>query len=680
MNIFTSLDSLKRTALRKIVDNLGNKISSEHIYNFLNQYINYGNSAVSSLPSLVKPDLRNLYAADFSAKTMLAYLELYAQYVISSSMMETANELNSISLSKYFSILFKYKEASSLIEEKRSLRDNRYVRHINFSAPKSILPTTQDNKLFSISNTLQLSYQDVLSLPIMSKKIVYPDDIMVYINDNALGTLNYTSDNKNVSASILRKIGQHIGNIKEVKPTNIVSNALTAMSFGGVIGGYVSDVIYFNIVSIANEADGIYLVYKTSTNGQEWSYQSDVQIYSENTNYDIYVLNSIKSGATFNIVDSAALSGGETWALVLEYNSLPAPQCNMKLIFNSVIPLSNITFNDISEYDLEFSTMASVKREETGASENVSMSQNSIENIVMPNGICYSVDITGSQARHKLASDSNGNLRLKYDYDIADITANSNIFYKVGCIIFDKLQVDNITSISLSAEETILPPRQSEAISRANTSYSIITETKFGISEIPIIPTDYYTKNPSYINSGKHFVLEPIIFDDKIVRDMTSMKYNMKFRFLEDVGTILYRFNSYHAFPTGDAKFYITSQQASGNKINSNNILAVSTSGDIRSHYVYKGNVHVGNTLSINSTSITGTTTNWTITNNQTAYMFYKDYDGQIKLAIKLITSLENEKSVLTQFSGNIYGKVSMLSADESYISPYVTKYTLSCI
>ena len=172
------------------------------------------------------------------------------------------DKLTKISLSKYLYILFKYKEATSLIEEKSVLKDYKYVRHINFSSPKHILASSVTNSIYNISNTLQLSYKNMLSLPIMDNKIIYPDDIIVYINDKTISELTYKSDNKNISASIYRKFGSHIGSIRESKC--VTSSAITGVSFDGLVGSFISNVIYFKIISVASSGIG----YETSIDGQ----------------------------------------------------------------------------------------------------------------------------------------------------------------------------------------------------------------------------------------------------------------------------------------------------------------------------------------------------------------------------------------------------------------------------
>lgn len=680
MSIQTSLDSLKRLALKNVLDNLSTaEIKSEHIMTNLLSYVKYGSQSLFSLSTLVAPDIRNIYASDFSAKILMAYLELYTHYIIAAANTETVSKLSTISLSKYAYILFKYKEASSLIEEKKALKEYKYVRHINFSAPKYILSGTATGNIFNLSNTLQLSYKNMLSLPIMNNKEVYPDDTVVYINDKTIANLKYTSNNKNISASILRKYGSHIGSIKEVKC--LTSTAISGSAqFNGIVSGFMATNIYFMVDSVIVENNKIAsLIYKTSINGQDWTFQSGALAIDVGVEYDIYILNSIRSGTTFKIPNTTDIANGTIWALVLDYDHLSYPVCDMKLIFNLLNPISYITYNDISEFDLDISGNSFIKREETGLSESASVYQNSIENIVPVNGNVYSVDISSSQSRHKLTSGPNGELLLKYDYDIADITGNSNVYYKAGSIIFDKLAVENISTVCLTVNDHKMPLVSGEEISRTNILYTLVTETKYGISEIPILPGDYYKNNPGLIVGTKYFSLEPVIFNDKVVKSMDVMRYTLKHNFLNDIGTYLYKFNNYGRYTINDSKFDIISIAASGNMINAYKDIAINTTGDIGAHYVYKSNIFMGNMLTINSVSISGAH-NWTITNNKTAYMFYIDSDGLLKIALKLVSSLDTDATALTQFSGNIYGKVTMLSSDESYISPYVVSYTLSCI
>lgn len=684
MSIKTSLDSLKRLALQQIMENIGSGINSEHMRNYLSNYIKYGDTSITSLTKIVTPDISNVFASDLSAKVMLAYLELYTHYVISSANSETMEKLNSVSMSKYLYILFKYKEATSIIEEKKILKDYKYVRHINFSAPRYILAAALINSVYNLSNTLQLSYKNMLSLPIMDNKIVYPSDIMVYINDNAVSNLTYTSDNKNVSAAIYRKFGSHIGSVKGSRCINGTSEHNPAILFNGVIGGYISNVIYFKIISINIESNSIKsFVYSTSTNGQDWEYQSDANVIEQGEKYSLYVLSGINTGITFSVQLPNILTDDLIWSLELDYDRLDSPSCSSKFIFNELMPISYLTYNDISEFDLSIIGNAKIKREETGESVGYDVYQNSIENIVPINGLAYSIDITSNQSKSKLASDKYGNLQLRYDFDIADICANSNVYYKTGSILFEKLQVENISTVSLDSEEHIAPKYDQEDMSRTNIFYSIITETDYGISEIPIINSNFYNDNSSFIINGNYMVLEPIVFNDKIVRSFDNIKYNLKNRFGTYFESKLYKFNAYDKYPYGNTKFSLFSITSSGSIVNSNKLININTSEDIGSYYMYLGNIFVGNMLSVNSINLTDGH-NWTIMGNKVAYMYYIDSDEKgvkkIRTAIKSIGSLGSGTNLLSQFTGNIYGKVTMLSADESYISPYITKYTLSCI
>lgn len=686
MNIQSSLDSLKRLALKQIVENLGYNINSAHILGFLDQYIKYGSQTLFSLPTIVQPDTRNVYASDFSAKLLLGYLELYTHYIISSSNANITQKLSDISVSKYLYILFKYKEASALIEEKRAFKTYQYVRHINFTAPKSIYSSSATSNVFNMSNTLQLAYQHMLSLPLRRTKIVYPDDIMVYINDSTISEFNHSSDNKNISSQIYRKYGSLIGSVKEVTSDATSSVNADAITFTGVLNGFLSQILYFKVTSVTVDLDNISaLVYETSIDGQEWTYQSQASALTTGTAYTVIALDNVDTGITFTVTSPNDILTNAVWTLLLDYDHLGNPICNTKLIFNTLNPLSYLSYNDISEFDMDINSDALIKRDETSVETVTStIYQNSIENIIPINGIAYSIDISSTQAKYKLSTTSTNGLSLRYDYDMADINAYSNSYYNTGTIIFDPLAVENISTVSLDSTEYLSPLLDGENMSRTHTLYSIVTETLYGISEIPILPSDYFIKNPTYIKSGKHYIAEPIIFDDKIIKNSDVMKYSLKFKFINSVSSdsILYKFNTYEEFTFSHVDKFIISNPVSnsGNIISEPDEMQIDTSSDIGAYYVYKGDVNIGSMTDINSLSISGAN-NWIITSNKTAYMFYKDYDGSIRLAIKLVDTLTDTSSAfLTQFSGNIYGKVSMLSAAESYISPYIIKYTLSCI
>jgi hypothetical protein len=56
--------------------------------------------------------------------------------------------------------------------------------------------------------------------------------------------------------------------------------------------------------------------------------------------------------------------------------------------------------------------------------------------------------------------------------------------------------------------------------------------------------------------------------------------------------------------------------------------------------------------------------------------MYFIDNDGKIKTAIK---SIDSDNSLIP-FTGSIYGKIIMYSADEDYVSPYLNDVTFGAI
>lgn len=708
MSIQTSMDSLKRVALKQVIENLGDNIKSIHIYDKLVEYIRYGSNGIFALTSLYSPNTKIAFESDFNAKLTLAYLELFTQYIINSSNSETINKLSSISYSKYLYVIFRHKEMYATFNEKSKLKEYKYVRHVDFSAPKNIFWSKSLSNLFGLSGTLQLSYNNTLSLPILSSKKIYPNDIISYINDHTVALFEHDSDNKNIFSTIYRKYGNFIGSLKSaeyVLDTNIENK--DAIKFSGLTNGYLADSIYFRIDT--SSYDGVInnIVYSTSIDGYTWEYQSSTLTIDPNVEYSIYILNNLDTKLKFRLdaVDVSQITDGMTWLIHLRYTKLPSPTCSIKLIFNMLIPISYVIFNDISEYPLDIGDNIVYKLDETSESNIIdSIFDGFITNIIPINSRSYSIDIPFIQNRYKVSSVEDYTA-LKYNYDLADITGISNVYYPIGSIMFDPLDVENISTIELDTFSTHVSNITSESISRLSNIFSIITETKHGISEIPIIDkstlkiTGQWQTGKQYyfgdiviyediqyqcvsdhistgvtINTDKfkpgYYMLEPIVIDNRtLLPDTTYIDYKTKFKFLKNNTPTLYKFNPYIEYIGENSNPYTYTRDT--------NTLSINIGDNVGAKYIFMSDIYIGTMADLNSDTI-DENSKWNITSNNTVYMFYFDYDNNVKLAIK--TKSISGDNALSPFTGKIYGKVTMFSAAESYISQYISHYTLSCI
>ena len=82
MKTQNTIDIFRRVALHQILKTTNISINSEHIYNSLNKYIQYGNQSLVSLSDMYTPSTKNIYLSNVMAKYLLAFLEMYTQYII----------------------------------------------------------------------------------------------------------------------------------------------------------------------------------------------------------------------------------------------------------------------------------------------------------------------------------------------------------------------------------------------------------------------------------------------------------------------------------------------------------------------------------------------------------------------------------------------------------------------
>jgi hypothetical protein len=682
MGIQSSIDGLKRVALKQVIENIGSNIKSQHIINKLNDYIRYGSSTAFTLPSMFTPPNHTLYLSDISAKVLLSYLELYTQYIINASNSDTIVKLSDISNSKYQYVIFKYKELASVIVEKRKKKEYRYTQHIDFSAPSKIFGEAFTNSIFGLSNTLQLSYDNVLSLPILKSKYVYPNTLYSFISDNTISDFTYNSDNKNISSSIFRKYGNHIGSVKDINYITLTSpSASGSITFEGKLNGFISNTCYFKVLSYSlDSSNNIYsLTYQSSINAKDWDYSETIYTVNENTKYRIKVLGSVDTGIDFTILNKSLLSENIIWELVLDYIKLDYPQCNIKMVFNTLSPLSYIKYNDISEFSLTVSDNCYIKKEEMSASiDNIDVLSNSIQGIIPTNSQIYSIDIAFSQDKHKISSDSDGNMQLKFNYDIADITGYSNNYYKTGSIIFSPMQVEDISTICVESECVIPNKNIGEDVSRSNILYSILVENSYGIVEIPALRSKCFIDDTTLTsvevsggsNITRYYALEPLLLNQTTINNNIET-YNLKFRFgATGTNSKFFLLNPYLSIDLNSPSLLTLEKTSTYTRA------LIDVTNHINRYYILKDVIDIGSMYNTNDTKLTLSNQKyWTTTINKCAYMFYFDNDGLVKVAIK-----QTDGDILIPFTGKLYGKVSMLSADDNYISPYITTYTLSAI
>lgn len=679
MDIQNAFDIFRRIALQQIINTTNVNINSAHIFNKIQNYVQYGNLQINSLVDLYEPSYSKVSLSDLTAKYMLAYLEMYSQYIINAGNSETILTLKEVSRSKYLYIINKYLELNSTIKEKEYSKQYKYLTHINFSVLSKVL-TDVSSSVFN-AELPQLSYNDLLSLPLLTSELIYPEYTTAFIEDNVLSNVDYIQDNKNVLATINRTTSLFIGNISSVQYSSISINNISGITFDGTINGYLSDNIYFKIESFSITNDILEnLIFTTSIDGKTWDYVGYINLVDVNTEYDIYILEDIKTGIKFKL-NNYDISNGQVWVINLNYIRLSDSKCKIKSIFNITKPLSFITFNDISEFPLEIDNDIQLNLSEIdNTSYYTKFHKNGIKNIIPVNNSIYSCAINTKQPRHSINSYLNDSMCLRYNFNISDITGYSNQYYKVGVFTFEKMKVENISTLFVDSVYSLAPVPEYNEISKTSILYSVIIENDYGTHEIQLIHSKHNIDNPSMVidESSLCFIVEPVILNSKSNISENELVYDMRFIYSNSLLSLssLFIINPYNKINLSDAG---SSAFALLNTANSTkHTLWINTSGYINSYYMLRHAVNLYKTKNTTDpiNEMNGTQAIWNRTNNRCAYMYYLDNDGNIKTALKSIDDNQN----LVPFTGNIYGKIIMYSADESYISPYLVDLTFGAI
>jgi hypothetical protein len=680
MSVQSSFDIFRRIALQEIINTTNININSRHIFNKIQNYIQYGNISISSLSDLYEPSYSKVSLSDLTAKYMLIYLEMYTQYIINAGNSETILTLNDVSKSKYQYIINKYIELHSLIKEKEYAKEYKYLKHINFSITNSVSST-----LFSSVSDYelpQLSYSDMLSLPILSSEIIYPEYTTAYIDDKVLSEIIYENDNKNINAKINRTTNLFIGNIKEVTYVSTLIVNKSNIQFSGTINGYMSEFIYFKITDYNILNNNITsFIYQTSIDGKTWDFTGFIDVVDVNKSYDIFILEDINTGLKFRL-DTPDILENQVWCLKLSYLKLSDAICYIKSIFNITKPISYISFNDSTEFKLTIDENIINNRSELDNDKTiVKTKSNSIKYTLPINSSLYSAIIKATQKRFSFGVSDTGNALMRYSFNINDITGYSNKYYKSGMFVIDKFDVENISTIFVDADYTLANIYEGYDISKTIILYLAVIENKYGTCEIPLIHSRYKYDYPERIlNNSFCLVAEPIMINSKTLIDTSSMSFSYKLKYIYSnsllTDSALFIFNPH-------MKINMSAIGASNYALfNSSNPtmheLTIFTKNHINSYYIFKHAVNLYKVEDITSEleDLNGTQNIWNKTSNRSAYMYFIDNDGKIKTAIK---SIDSDNSLIP-FTGSIYGKIIMYSADEDYVSPYLNDVTFGAI
>lgn len=674
MKVQNTFDVFRRVALQQIINTTNIEINSDHILNKITEYIQYGNQELISLTDLYEPIYNRLYLSDLMSKYLLAFMEMYTQYIINAANADTIIALSNVSYSKYLYAINKYKELESLLKKSEYLKEFKYVNHINFSIIKNVVNNINSSIL--VDGMPQLSYSDLLSLPLLKSEIVYPEYTTAYIDDRFTSEIEYENDNnRSINAIIRRKNSQFIGTItgKEYISTGINDN--DNIKFSGLINGYISEQLFFKIYSVLYDEDNNIsnILYSTSIDGKVWDFTGITDDLIVGKEYDIFALDGMLTGLTFSFSSLDNILQDKTWIINIKFSKILDSTINVKSIFNITRPISYVKYDDISEYKLKLKPEAVISlNERNNSKEIIPTLTNSTTTIVPVNKSFYSLNFGGIQNRYTISSDINNKMEMVYNFNIDNIIGYSNQYYRTGNITFDRMPVENISTIIVDAEFALPNKTTGHGINSSVILYSIIAKNDYGSVEIPLI--HMYSSN--FVNSGTETFVqieEPIIQTQFVTADSSGiLTYDTKFVYNSGLcpTSKLYVFNPYFEINLNEIQDYASINSA----VKYKTTLMIDTSKFINSHFILSNIVKINPMRYIVKGLNDGDI--WTKTLNNCVYMYYLDYDGCIKTAIKMI----DKNNELIPFTGELFGKVTMYSAGENFTSPYLQNITFGAI
>jgi hypothetical protein len=696
MSVQTTVDSLKRQALQEILKNVN--IPSVYILTKLNLYIAKGAQTTFSMTRLASIDAYKPTSGDVNAKILFSYLEIYTSYVLGFTSSELFNSLSSLTSSKYEYVIRRYKEIIASIRAKELEKEYKWNIFVDFSVPTNIYLQAFTSNKFDVASMARLSYKDVLSLPIIKTENIIPDETFAHIEDSSVSVIDQDKSRDYVFCKLYRMVGEKLGRVfgaNSIKKWDDTQGQGPFPFLSGSTNGFICNEFHLQIsriVDISETEQDIY--YRTSLDGLTWSEETVTNdIRTENV---ISLAGGISTGLKFKFLENHMLTEGSTWTIAITYVTLEDPICRIKSVFNSIYYISYIKFNDLSLHKLLIDSKPLLKDTETSAGTlDVPVTNRDISQIIPLNNTLYSMELPLTQTKSSITS-KNGNLAYMYDFNISDITAVMNKYSNYGVALFDPLTVDNVSNISVKAETFIKRYKKASFTPRSTGDhfneynndksyilFSVMLETSSGVCEVPILQEDFYKLYPDLYDgvADKHYIYDPVIASDSVpFPSLNEKRYKLKYPHIH--GTPIALWDIKRDPSTNPINLNpITSSLRSTPSIHESYIgFVVGINIFYTIKYPIKVNSQYDTLIGVIMEEGITTSSRWTAVNSaKIAYMLYLDPDKNVQLAIRSISPLDKTNNTLIPFSGKVYGKITMSSADVSYVSPYVFNYSISC-
>lgn len=664
-NINKTLDFLKSQAVNVISKGLN--IRYPHIKKELDLYVKSGGSNFRSLIGLFNFNKEVLSSSTVNSVYLLAYLDFYAIYTVLYANYDVFKNLQNVSRNKYSYVYDLYKELSSLLATKELLQENSYARYENFMFSKNIDELLSGYIVRGEGVSRPLGMNPALTLPVRSNKTIIPAYITATDYDNSISESTSNITNDGVSFSLLRLQNGKIGTARGNKAKGMVTGLGYSIDpeISGTIFGYFSDSIYVTVVDLdlAENGDITDIWITCSTNGNNWSTPYAI---TPGAKEKILIEDQIEIGLYIILYNGYELATGDKWVIDILSSSIDPPTLRMKAGFDTLEKISFIKYMDLSSYPLN-RLESIIDRDKFGDEiRTAEVYDSRIGNIVVSHGTADEYIATFEQKDYDITSNDT-KLVFKYDFRIDGIEAHINAYYPHGATVMKGMEVENISTVTMSSTE-ILPDYgvhtiESPAPPKVSVEYNIIAEDAVGRVIIPALPSGFAENNPdlyawdfvipraidenqgstTYWGTAYYEPRFPVSWD---IDPAPERKAYMIFEGIENAGLVYDTEQGFYALTD-----YIYTQ----------------------SHILwYPVLVHsVEDIIDINLTD------KWIKASSSIYYLYYRDEDNSVRIALRNYNINEDQ---LNPFTGKVYGHIEMRSSDQPNITPFVFDYSVSCI
>jgi len=678
LDISGSLNILKNQAFMSILKNID--IKFELLKNDILSSIENNTTIFESLLNSYSIDFSRFSSANMNAFFMLSYLDFYAIYAILQSSYSTFRGLLDSTTNKYNYISNLFLDTTDMLVEKKLLKQYRYSLSINFLNNsllklENIGNITRDKKLFNLLNT-----KDVLTLPILSSKIFYPSNIVYTERDISYHDSISNSTQKELDHSIYRKQINKTAITDKIIPNNSNYQNNIIPKVLGTIFGYYSDSIFIKISNIVKEDGEIKsLNIVGSIDAEEWSSETTITLGDY---YPILIEGDINTGLKI-MFDEEDIDSGDIWTISLKRIDISDPILETTIKFDMLENISYATMSDISNYKLLLSDYKLKDKKFTEFEDLIDIYDECFKKVLTIHKQISELRINLCQKNCDIKTYNSG-LVNDYSFKLTDIKAVSNEYLSQGTINFNTIEVNSIRDVILETKEYLY----NDTDLKMFIEYNIFVDNDIDKILIPLLKKDTPREIVEYI-----------------IPSISADKYIYKTRFPVDLNyglTIVNLYKSSDSLVVSDTPssvnpYYIYDTSITDGSINLLTIYMPS----YKEQYSYK----IKYTPKINSAEnaydnkrvdlLGDGNIDW-IAYNSIYYMYYKNFKGEICLALKdaknnnlTISNTSNSnililgsdsaalEDTLSGFSGKITSNIEMRSVESQYISPEVYNYKL---